>query len=390
MSSTAIDRVAGLSSSAAYKGPCLAATTANITLSGLQTIDGVTLVADDRVLVRSQSDSSENGIYIASAGDWELARDFSRSNDVLNGSQVLVTGGSTLSNHIYRVVSADDEIEIGVSDITFTLLYVAGSGAGDMLGANNLSDVTDAATARTNIGAAALASPALTGTPTVPTLGVADDSTKIANSAFVQAVLAAYAAVVTAALALKATLASPAFTGTPTAPTASAGDNSTKLATTAYADAAVAAGLVTTKVKKSATQNVTDSTTLTSDSELTFAMAANKNYHIKFRIAFRVQGAAGTDFKYSVTGPASPTIVIGESRTKVGASSTLVTTQLTDYPGSTTLDGGVGYGKVDIDLFVANGANAGTCVFKFACGTDTGGTDVASVLKASTLEYDEV
>lgn len=389
MSSTAIDRVAGLSSSAAFKAPVVCATTGNITLSGLQTIDGVVVVADDRVLVRSQTDGTENGIYIAASGDWELAKDFSRSNDVLTGSMVYVTGGSTLSNRVYAISTTGD-IEIGTTSITWTLVFTAGSGTGDMLRANNLSDVLSAATARTNIGAAALASPAFTGTPTVPTLSPSDDSTAIANSAFVQDVLAAYAAVVDAALALKATLASPALTGNPTAPTQSASDNSTKIATTAYADAAVAAGLVTTKVKKSATQDVTDSTTLTSDSELTFSMSANKNYHIKFRIAFRVQGAANTDFKYSVTGPASPTIVIGESRTKVGASSTLVTTELTDYPGSTTLDGAVGYGKIDIDLFVANGANAGTCVFKFACALNTGGTDVASVLKASTLEHDEV
>jgi hypothetical protein len=42
-----------------------------------------------------------------------------------------------------------------------------------------------------------------------------------------------------------APLASPAFTGTPTAPTPSAADNSTKLATTAYVDNAVSGGGVT-------------------------------------------------------------------------------------------------------------------------------------------------
>lgn len=49
-------------------------------------------------------------------------------------------------------------------------------------------------------------------------------------------------AALTSAINLKAPLASPAFTGTVTVPNQSAGDNSTKAANTAYVDAAVAAG----------------------------------------------------------------------------------------------------------------------------------------------------
>lgn len=52
-----------------------------------------------------------------------------------------------------------------------------------------------------------------------------------------------FAATITGLLALKAPLASPTFTGTAAAPTPSAADNSTKIATTAYVEAAVAAGL---------------------------------------------------------------------------------------------------------------------------------------------------
>jgi hypothetical protein len=51
-----------------------------------------------------------------------------------------------------------------------------------------------------------------------------------------------FATTVTNALALKAPLASPALTGNPTVPTQSPGDNSTKAASTAYVEAAVAAG----------------------------------------------------------------------------------------------------------------------------------------------------
>lgn len=77
---------------------------------------------------------------------------------------------------------------------------------------------------------ALLNSPALTGTPTAPTQAGSDNSTRLATTAFIAAARAAG-------------LISPAFTGNPTAPTQTALDNSTKLATTAYADAAIAAML---------------------------------------------------------------------------------------------------------------------------------------------------
>ena len=81
------------------------------------------------------------------------------------------------------------------------------------------------------------ASPALTGTPTAPTQGAGNNSTRIATTAFV-----------TGALGAKANLASPALTGTPTAPTAASSDNSTKIATTAFVKANV-----TTQVASSMT-----------------------------------------------------------------------------------------------------------------------------------------
>jgi hypothetical protein len=57
------------------KAPVKAATTANIALSGLQTIDGVALAAGDRVLVKNQTYEQKNGIYIVATGDWPRAKD---------------------------------------------------------------------------------------------------------------------------------------------------------------------------------------------------------------------------------------------------------------------------------------------------------------------------
>ena len=59
----ASDRLTGVSGAAAYKAPCKAATTASISLSGLQSIDGVTLVADDRVLVKRITRGSQPKRY---------------------------------------------------------------------------------------------------------------------------------------------------------------------------------------------------------------------------------------------------------------------------------------------------------------------------------------
>ena len=79
-------------------------------------------------------------------------------------------------------------------------------------------------------------SPALTGTPKAPTAPAGTNTTQIANTAFVQAVVTA----LNNALALKAPLASPALTGTPTAPTPAQTVNNTQIATTAFVKSAIA------------------------------------------------------------------------------------------------------------------------------------------------------
>jgi len=115
------DRIAGLNGSVGIKAPCRAATTAAITLSGEQTIDGIAIVAGDRVLVKNQSTSSENGVYIASTGAWSRALDFNGSRDARNGTLVFVTGGSTNGIQIFRV-SATDPVTIGTTAVTFTMI----------------------------------------------------------------------------------------------------------------------------------------------------------------------------------------------------------------------------------------------------------------------------
>lgn len=70
------------------------ATTANITLSGTQTVDGVALVAGDRVLVKDQTTASQNGIYVVSASAWARALDADSVSE-LAGACVNVDSGTT-------------------------------------------------------------------------------------------------------------------------------------------------------------------------------------------------------------------------------------------------------------------------------------------------------
>ena len=79
------------------KASAAAATTANITLSGNQTIDGTAITTGMRVLVKDQSIGSQNGIYIAQSGSWSLASD-SDSGSLSEGAYVFVESGSQNNN----------------------------------------------------------------------------------------------------------------------------------------------------------------------------------------------------------------------------------------------------------------------------------------------------
>lgn len=103
MTSVSTSRRQGLNSSAAIKVACQVATTANITLAALQTIDGVALASGDRVLVKDQTTTSENGIYVADTGNWSRDIDFDGHYDVLEGTIVTVIHGSTLSATLWKV-----------------------------------------------------------------------------------------------------------------------------------------------------------------------------------------------------------------------------------------------------------------------------------------------
>ena len=76
------------------KASVVAATTANITLSGTQTIDGIAIVAGDRVLVKNQTTTSANGIYVAQTTAWTRSTDADTWNELIS-AYVFVEQGTT-------------------------------------------------------------------------------------------------------------------------------------------------------------------------------------------------------------------------------------------------------------------------------------------------------
>jgi hypothetical protein len=64
------------------KRSCRVATTANITLSGTQTIDGIAVIAGDRVLVKNQTTQANNGIYVVAAGAWARSADANLASEL--------------------------------------------------------------------------------------------------------------------------------------------------------------------------------------------------------------------------------------------------------------------------------------------------------------------
>jgi hypothetical protein len=117
---------AGLS----WKAPVLTATSANITLSGLQTINGVTVVAGDRVLVKDQSTASQNGIYIASASAWTYAVGADDWAEYV-GAIVFVASGSLNGTAWYSTAQPGGTLgttALNWSNFSVASSYTAGTG----------------------------------------------------------------------------------------------------------------------------------------------------------------------------------------------------------------------------------------------------------------------
>jgi hypothetical protein len=114
-----------------FKNPAVCATTANITLSGLQTIDGVTVVAGNRVLVKNQTNTANNGIYSASTGAWTRTTDADTWDELVSAFLFIESGTASAGTAWY--CSAQPGGTLGVTSVnwntfSFTSSYTAGTG----------------------------------------------------------------------------------------------------------------------------------------------------------------------------------------------------------------------------------------------------------------------
>jgi hypothetical protein len=120
--------VQGLDPKASVK----AASTANIaSLSGTMTIDGVALVAGDRVLVKDQTSTSANGVYVVAAGAWARADDLSTWAEHI--AAYLFVEQGTVNADVGFLCTVDAGGTLGTTAITFVQFNGAGqivAGAG--------------------------------------------------------------------------------------------------------------------------------------------------------------------------------------------------------------------------------------------------------------------
>lgn len=104
------------------KSPVNTATTGNVSLRGLQVINGYQLEVKDRVLVKDQNEPADNGIYIALEHDWVRATDWKIGSQVANG--VLVVDNNT--GNVWRV-SYNGTLFVGTTPVSFDTVVVAGN-----------------------------------------------------------------------------------------------------------------------------------------------------------------------------------------------------------------------------------------------------------------------
>jgi hypothetical protein len=118
-----------------WKPPVRSASTTNVSISSPgATLDGVSLAANDRILLKNQATASENGIYVWTAPASALTRpsDADTNGELAPGSSVSVTEGTVNADKVFMIIS-DATIIIGTTAQTWGQLgggttYTSGNG----------------------------------------------------------------------------------------------------------------------------------------------------------------------------------------------------------------------------------------------------------------------
>lgn len=113
-----------------WKSSVRAASTANIsTLSGAMTVDGVALVQGDSILLKNQTTSTQNGIYVVKSLEWQRRYDMPVGISVA-GVSVLVTEGTANSDKVFVCTNDKGSDIVGTDSLTFTILKANAIGQG--------------------------------------------------------------------------------------------------------------------------------------------------------------------------------------------------------------------------------------------------------------------
>jgi len=131
------------------KASCLVASTVNIaTLSGLLTIDGITVAAGDRVLVKNQSTASENGIYVAASGAWTRSADANTWSELVSAFTFIETGSTQADTSWVCTINQGGTIDVDpVTWVQFGSASSYTAGTGLTLSGNQFSITNTAVTA---------------------------------------------------------------------------------------------------------------------------------------------------------------------------------------------------------------------------------------------------
>ncbi|WP_260411556.1 tail fiber protein [Pseudomonas glycinae] len=97
------------------------AATANVVLNGAQQIDGVAVIAGDRVLLPNQTLAKDNGLWIVANGDWTRANDANVSAKVTPGLTVMVEEGTLNGDSLWHLTT-NAPITLGTTALTFKML----------------------------------------------------------------------------------------------------------------------------------------------------------------------------------------------------------------------------------------------------------------------------
>lgn len=166
---------------------------------GALSLDGNTPAVNDSVLVKNQVAQEQNGIYtVTTVGNAGVAfvltrrTNFDQAAEIAGGDSVFVQAGTTNGNTTW-VLSVSGAVVVGTTALPWVQTGGPGSvtaGTGISVAGNQVSIDTgttvDKTTVQTLINKT-LTSPALAGSPTAPTQTAGDNSTKLATTAYVDA-----------------------------------------------------------------------------------------------------------------------------------------------------------------------------------------------------------